>query len=111
MLEKAQKSLSVSMNNGGSMEATTAQLTDCNLALSNLIENMNVQDRKESIIDLKNGSAFRVQSDGETRENKDVKYPVEGSSIHFDLNTKDTYDFVATRGSELELNMLSYRRN
>ena len=96
ILEKAQKSLSVGMNNSGNMEAKRAQLTDCNLALSSLIENMNAQDRKESIIGLENGPAFGVQRDGETHENKDVKYQVGGSSTHFDLNTKDSYDFVAT---------------
>ncbi|KAA8525107.1 hypothetical protein F0562_007029 [Nyssa sinensis] len=40
ILEKAQKSLSLDMNCPGSLEATRVQLTNFNLALSNLMENM-----------------------------------------------------------------------
>jgi hypothetical protein len=41
ILEKAQKSLSFDMNGPSTIEATKAQLTDFNLALSSLMENMN----------------------------------------------------------------------
>lgn len=49
ILEKAQKSLSSEMCNNASLEATRAQLTDFNLALSGLMENMR-DERKEQII-------------------------------------------------------------
>jgi hypothetical protein len=118
ILEKAQKSLSQNLNDdgNGNLEATRAQLTGFNLAISSLIENLNAEDRKPCITDLKgvnirtNGSAIHIDREGQTQETKDVKHHLQGDSIHFDLNTKGTYDFVAANGSELELKMLSYRR-
>jgi hypothetical protein len=77
---------------------------------------LNAEDRKPCITDLKgvnirtNGSAIHIDREGQTQETKDVKHHLQGDSIHFDLNTKGTYDFVAANGSELELKMLSYRR-
>lgn len=116
MLNKAQKSLSLNMNSSNDLGAARSQLTDFNLALSSLIENMNAKDRKENIIDLKdinnkeNGLAIHIHTYRKTEEHKDVKHNLEEGSIHFDLNTKGSYDFVAANGSELELKMLSYRR-
>jgi hypothetical protein len=80
------------------------------------MENLNAEDRKPSITDLKginmkeNGPAMHIQREGQTQETKDVKHHLQGDSIHFDLNTKGNYDFVSANGSELELKMLSYRR-
>jgi len=118
ILEKAQKSLSQNLNEdgNGNLEVTRAQLTGFNLAISSLIENLNAEDRKPRIPDLKgvnirtNGSAIHIDREGQTQETKDVKHHLQGDSIHFDLNSKGTYDFVAANGSELELKMLSYRR-
>ncbi|KAJ6426897.1 hypothetical protein OIU84_022481 [Salix udensis] len=55
ILEKAQKSLSQNLNDDGNgdLEATRAQLTGFNLAISSLIENMNAEDRKPRVLDLK----------------------------------------------------------
>jgi hypothetical protein len=118
ILEKAQKSLSQNLNDdsNGNLKATRAHLTGFNSAVYSLMENLNAEDRKPSITDLKginmkeNGLAMHIQIEGQTQETKDVKHHLQGDSIHFDLNTKGTYDFVSANGSELELKMLSYRR-
>ncbi|KAJ6342103.1 hypothetical protein OIU77_023267 [Salix suchowensis] len=111
ILEKAQKSLSRSLNDDGNgdLEATRAQLTGFNLAISSLIENMNAEDRKPRVLDLK-GVDIKTNGSAQTLETTDAKHHLQGDSIHFDLNTKGTYDFVAANGSELDLKMLSYRR-
>ncbi|KAL9387342.1 hypothetical protein Peur_020466 [Populus x canadensis] len=118
ILEKAQKSLSQNLNDdsNGNLKATRAHLTGFNSAVYSLMENLNAEDRKPSITDLKginmkeNGPAMHIQREGQTQETKDVKHHLQGDSIHFDLNAKGTYDFVSANGSELELKMLSYRR-
>jgi hypothetical protein len=118
ILEKAQKSLSQNLNDdsNGKLKATRAHLTGFNSAVYSLMENLNAEDRKPSITDLKginmkeNGPAMHIQREGQTQETKDVKHHLQGDSTHFDLNTKGTYDFVSANGSELELKMLSYRR-
>ncbi|KAB5573807.1 hypothetical protein DKX38_001001 [Salix brachista] len=111
ILEKAQKSLSRNLNEDGNgdLEATRAQLTGFNLAISSLIENMNAEDRKPRVLDLK-GVNIKTNGSAQTLETTDAKHHLHGDSIHFDLNTKGTYDFVAANGSELDLKMLSYRR-
>ncbi|KAI9178213.1 hypothetical protein LWI28_023944 [Acer negundo] len=116
ILEKAQKSLSMDINkcNGNVDEATRVQLTNFNLALSNLMEDMNEADRKSNMLEVSkaNGSAFRNSgiSDGE-QDNKDVKLKIGGggASMHFDLNTNGSYEFIAANGIELEPTMLSYK--
>ena len=118
ILEKAQKSLSQNLNDdsNGKLKATRAHLTGFNSAVYSLMENLNAEDRKPSITDLKginmkeNGPAMHIQREGQTQETKDVKHHLQGDSIHFDLNPKGNYDFVSANGSELELKMLSYRR-
>ncbi|KAG5228625.1 hypothetical protein OIU76_018064 [Salix suchowensis] len=111
ILEKAQKSLSRSLNDDGNgdLEATRAQLTGFNLAISSLIENLNAEDRKPRVLDLK-GVDIKTNGSAQTLETTEAKHHLQGDSIHFDLNTKGTYDFVAANGSELDLKMLSYRR-
>ncbi|KAF5935951.1 hypothetical protein HYC85_027080 [Camellia sinensis] len=49
ILEKAQKSLTLDMNNNISLEATRDQLINFNLALSNLMVNMDGESRNENI--------------------------------------------------------------
>lgn len=126
ILQKAQKSLSVDSNVTGNIlneEAARDQLTTFNLAISNLVESMNEQDRKGNIIEFNgmlkkantNGSSFRVQGDcGEREGNEDNnKHKVDGGSIHFDLNTKGSYDFNSIAANGIEFGpstMLSYKR-
>ncbi|XVF52095.1 hypothetical protein PTKIN_Ptkin04bG0237400 [Pterospermum kingtungense] len=116
ILEKAQKSLTFDINScEGNVEETRAQLTNFNLALSNLLENVNEADRKPNMVqmndvfDKANCSAYQNYGVGEREENKDVKVKVEGESINFDLNTKDSYEFVAVHGNKLQSNMFSYK--
>lgn len=97
ILEKAQTNLSLDMNSSGNLEATRTQLTNFNLALSNLMENLNEEERNQNISDLgkfhgidRNASAAVYMGGGE-EEKKDVKLKVEGSSINFDLNMRGSY--------------------
>lgn len=123
ILQKAQKSLSVDSSVTGNVNAEAArdQLTTFNLAISNLMESMNEQDRKGNATEFNdmikkgnaNGSSFRVQGDcGEREGNEgDNKHKVDGGSTHFDLNTKGSYDFngIAANGIGLgPSTMLSY---
>ncbi|XWS49475.1 hypothetical protein CRYUN_Cryun12cG0006700 [Craigia yunnanensis] len=118
ILEKAQKSLSFDINScEGSVEETRAQLTNFNWALSNLLENVNEADRKSNVVQMndvsKNANCSAFQNYGvlgEREEKKDVKLKVEGDSIDFDLNTKDSYEFVAVNGNERQSHMFSYKR-
>lgn len=113
ILEKAHNSLSLDINGPGSLEAARAQLTDFNVALSNLMENMNEGERKENMNNIfkkPNSSAIQIYQEVGREENEDVKLKIEGGLIQFDLNTKGSYDFFAANGAELETKMLSYRR-
>ena len=118
ILEKAQKSLSFDINScEGNVEETRAQLTNFNLALSNLLENVNEADRKPNVVQMNdvskktNCSAFQNYGVlGVREENKDVKLKVEGDSIDFDLNTKDSYEFVAINGNDRQSHMFSCKR-
>ena len=117
ILEKAQKSLPMDINkcNGNVDEATRVQLTSFNLDLSNLMEDMNEADRKSNMLEVSkaNGSAFRNRGIGEGEQDiKDVKLKIGGgggATMHFDLNTKGSYEFIAANGIELEPTMLSYK--
>ncbi|XP_028110871.1 myb family transcription factor PHL11-like isoform X1 [Camellia sinensis] len=107
ILEKAQKSLTLDMNNTISLEATRDQLNNFNLALSNLMVNMDGESRNENISE-KNIFFIQRKSNGslclgEEQEKKDIKFKVEGSCINFDLNTRGSYDFFGANGSELEV--------
>ncbi|XP_020206390.1 myb family transcription factor PHL11 isoform X2 [Cajanus cajan] len=111
VLEKAQKSLS--LDGPGSIEASRAQLTEFNSALSHFMENMN-KDSKQNIIDVNDfyskshGSALQYQ-EVVRGENRDQKPKVEGGSIQFDLNIKGSNDLVSAGGAEMDANMISYR--
>lgn len=113
ILEKAQKSLSLDMNGPGNLEMAKAQLTDFNLALSNLMENMNEVDQKAGIIEMsgvyrkENESSFKIYQVEKREETEDSKLK---DTIHFDLNTKGGYDFVGANGLDFEPKMLSYGR-
>ncbi|CAL5436198.1 unnamed protein product [Camellia sinensis] len=107
ILEKAQKSPTLDMNSTISLEATRDSLTNFNLALSNLMANMDGESRNENIseksvlfIQRKSNGSLCL---GEEQEKKDIKLKVEGSCINFDLNTRGSYDFFGANGSELEV--------
>lgn len=111
VLEKAKRTFS--LDGPGIVEASRAQLTEFNSALSNFMENVN-KDSKENIVDMNDfynkghGSAFHYQEVGR-EENMDQKPKVEGGSIQFDLNIKGSYDLVPAGGAETEAKMLPYR--
>ncbi|WVZ11213.1 hypothetical protein V8G54_015743 [Vigna mungo] len=109
VLEKAQRTLSLD----GSLEASRAQLTEFNSALSNFMENMN-KDSKENIIEVSgfynknDGSAFHYEEVGR-EQNRNQKPKIEGGSIQFDLNIKGSNDLISSGGAEMDVNMISYR--
>ncbi|MED6144409.1 hypothetical protein PIB30_015413 [Stylosanthes scabra] len=106
VLEKAQRTLSMERS-GNNLEASRAQLTEFNSALSNFMENMNNKDSKESILDFPN-----YHEVVEREENIDKKPKIEEGSIQFGLNIKGSYDLVSASdgGSEIEAKMLSSYR-
>ncbi|KAD3641822.1 hypothetical protein R6Q59_004303 [Mikania micrantha] len=103
ILENAQKSLSLDMNSSGNLEATRAELTNFNLALSDLMQNLNGDQREANInsfnLDCKKGSATIVK--------EEIKIKTEGATgagtISFDLNTGGNYDFIGTNQDLLAL--------
>ncbi|RDX68326.1 Myb family transcription factor PHL11, partial [Mucuna pruriens] len=107
VLEKAQRNLS--LDGEGSLEASRAQLSEFNSALSNFMENMN-KDSEEKIIEVndfcskRHGSGFHYEEVG-----REQKAKVEGGSIQFDLNIKGSNDLVSAGGAEMDANMISYR--
>jgi len=113
ILEKAQKSLTLDMNCPSStLEATRAQITNVNMALSNLMENMNGGSMNGNIIEKSILTDIRTKANGTLysgEEKKDNKVKVEGNSINFDLNSRGSYDFFGASGSEFEAKTLAYR--
>lgn len=114
ILEKAQKSLSADVNSPRNLEATRAQLTDFNMALSGLMENMNQvevrnQDLGKSMLLDDNGetqnSVLQLYRGDHIRENQETKLNVEGGSILFDLNEKGNHEIYGIKGSDLDLKM------
>ena len=101
ILENAQKSLSLDMNSSGNLEATRAELTYFNLALSDLMENLNGEQREDNI------TKFSLDSKtGPPTVKEDIKIKTEGGgggSISFDLNTGGNYDFIGTNQDLLAL--------
>ncbi|KAL4570437.1 hypothetical protein LXL04_026089 [Taraxacum kok-saghyz] len=104
ILENAQKSLSLDMNSSGNLEATRAELTNFNLALSDLMDNLNGEGREENVSkfshDVKKGPTI-------THVKEEMKIKTEGGggggSISFDLNTGGNYDFIGTNQDLLAL--------
>ncbi|KAL8107695.1 myb family transcription factor PHL11 [Apium graveolens] len=112
ILEKAQTNLSLDMNSSGNLEATRVQLNSFNLALSNFMENLNEEDRNQSISELGriHGNPSSSIYMGEVAEKTDVKLKVEEGSINFDLNMRGSYDFLGTNETAMEPKPFSYRR-
>ncbi|XP_076888825.1 myb family transcription factor PHL11-like [Bidens hawaiensis] len=97
ILENAQKSLSLDMNSSGNLEATRAELTNFNLALSDLMQNLNGEQNREENILGKNGPVTVKE---------EMKIKTEGGgggTISFDLNTGGNYDFIGTNQDLLAL--------
>lgn len=119
ILDKAQKSLSVDVNSGDNPDEAKEQLTNFNMALSNLMENMDHhQDGKSNMIEMNDifqkGNAgpgfYGAEQGGGNKEGNKVKVET-SDSIHFDLNsTRRSFDFLAVNANELEPNMMSYKR-
>ncbi|KAJ0113017.1 hypothetical protein Patl1_03634 [Pistacia atlantica] len=115
ILDKAQKSLSLHDMNAsasGNAEATRVQLMSFNLALSNLMENINEPDRKGNITEINdilkkantNGSAFQIQ--GVCKREADI----DNEDVKLELNSKGRLDFVSANGIEWDGSLLSYKR-
>ncbi|XP_060207744.1 myb family transcription factor PHL11-like isoform X1 [Lycium barbarum] len=115
ILDKAQKSLSTDMNSPNAVDETRAQLTDFNLALSNLMDYMHGDNRGETVAgkrieddannDLRRSTYLR---EGEQKNNMNIK--LEESSISFDLNSRSSYDFIGMNSAALEAKPLSNGR-
>ncbi|CAI9095172.1 OLC1v1031053C1 [Oldenlandia corymbosa var. corymbosa] len=100
ILEKAQKSLTLGVNNPTNLETTKAQLSEFNLALSSFIENVNVESNPNSMMIDGNGMNRKMSESNflgvhdDHEDKKDIKLSLEGASINFDLNTRSSYDFI-----------------
>ncbi|KAF5205354.1 Myb family transcription factor apl [Thalictrum thalictroides] len=122
ILEKAQKSLSSDINCPENLEATREQITDFNLALSGLMENMtqvNEEERKGDTIGKNStvhhtkphSSAFQLyQGEEESKGRKEVQVKIERGSLLLDLNMNENYEFMGANGNELDTNMHTQRR-
>ncbi|KAM0000061.1 putative transcription factor MYB-HB-like family [Helianthus debilis subsp. tardiflorus] len=101
ILENAQKSLSLDMNSSGNLEATRAELTNFNLALSDLMQNLNSEQREENV------TKFSLDGKkGAVTVKEEMKIKTEGGgggTISFDLNTGGNYDFIGTNQDLLAL--------
>ncbi|MCL7031323.1 hypothetical protein MKW94_002854 [Papaver nudicaule] len=116
ILDKAQTNLSLDTNSTGDFDASKTKLTNFNLALSGLMDNMVEQENQEVHVEQHNltsnsnalllndiemsrnhNSTFQLYREGDHEEinKKDqrVKIKVEGGSLHFDLNINGNYEF------------------
>ncbi|XP_037491704.1 myb family transcription factor PHL11 [Jatropha curcas] len=101
ILDKAQKSLSLDIKSSDNPD----------LALSNLIQNINAENKKEDNVNDFTNFYSKATSSSLHIKREEIKYSnhkAEGLT-YLDLNTMDNCDFVAVNTSELlKLNMLSY---
>ncbi|XP_009769428.1 myb family transcription factor PHL11 isoform X1 [Nicotiana sylvestris] len=109
ILSKAQKSIPVNMNSPSAVEATRAQLTDLDLPLSNLMNYTNRQNRNDNII------GKTTHDDNIKEELQRSNYIVEeeqksNMNLNFDLNSRNSYDFVGANAAVLEAKALSHGR-
>ncbi|RZC73984.1 hypothetical protein C5167_049460 [Papaver somniferum] len=128
ILDKAQTNLSLDTNSTRNFDATKTQLTNFNLALSGLMDNMVEQENQQVIAEQHNltsnsdalllndteisrnqNSGFQLYREGDQEEinkkDQQVKIKVEGGSLHFDLNINGNYEFFRAKGNELDLKM------
>lgn len=103
ILENAQKSLSLDMNSSGNLEATRAELSSFNLALSDLMDNLNGERREDNVSKF----SHDVKKGPTSVKEAEMKIKTEGGggggSISFDLNTGCNYDFIGTNPDLLAL--------
>ncbi|XP_009769431.1 myb family transcription factor PHL11 isoform X3 [Nicotiana sylvestris] len=91
------------------VEATRAQLTDLDLPLSNLMNYTNRQNRNDNII------GKTTHDDNIKEELQRSNYIVEeeqksNMNLNFDLNSRNSYDFVGANAAVLEAKALSHGR-
>lgn len=105
ILEKAERSLSFEANNTGSLETTREQLTDFNLTLSGLMENVNqvCEEKRKDSAGIKHYDIDNAENKSEDAT-KFALHPL-------DLNMNENYDLFGERaGNELDLGMHLQRR-
>lgn len=116
ILEKAQKSISLSTENTENIEVSRTQLTDFNLAVSDFMGNSNQPyEGKGELISRVNhkrtyNSAFQPCHEEQERHG-DIDFSGSRDSLFFDLKVKGTFDLSnRRRGNELDLMMALQRR-
>ncbi|OIT22338.1 myb family transcription factor phl11 [Nicotiana attenuata] len=115
IMDKAQKSLSTDMNSPSAVEATRAQLTNFNLAVSTLMDCMHGDNRDETVAgkrahDDTNKALPMSTYLNEEEQKNNMKIKLEEASISFDLNSRSSYDFIGMNSATLEAKPLSNGR-
>ncbi|KAJ9549744.1 hypothetical protein OSB04_022287 [Centaurea solstitialis] len=100
-IRKCPKKPSLDMNSTGNLEATRAELTNFNLALSDLMDNLGGGERREE--NGKKGGNMAVKEDVKIKREGGGGGGGGGGSISFDLNTGGNYDFIGTNPDLLAL--------
>nr|AAP45156.2 Calcium-dependent protein kinase substrate protein, putative [Solanum bulbocastanum]AAP45171.2 Calcium-dependent protein kinase substrate protein, putative [Solanum bulbocastanum] len=115
ILDKAQKSLSTDMNSPSAVDETRAQLTDFNIALSNLMDYMHGHNGDETSAgertqDDTNKDLQRSTYLTEGEQKKIMNIKLEETSVSFDLNSRSSYDFIGMSSAALEAKHFSNGR-
>ncbi|KAK4728233.1 hypothetical protein AABB24_034568 [Solanum stoloniferum] len=115
ILDKAQKSLSTDMNSPSAVDETRAQLTDFNIALSNLMDYMHGHNGDETSAgkrtqDDTNKDLQRSTYLTEGEQKKIMNIKLEETSVSFDLNSRSSYDFIGMSSAALEAKQFSNGR-
>lgn len=115
VLDKAQKSLSTDMNSPSAVEETRAQLTDFNMALSNLVDYMHGPNGDETLAGRrtqddtsKDLQTSTYLTEGEQKKIMNIK--LEETSVSFDLTSRSSYDFIGMNSVALEAKSFSNGR-
>ncbi|KAG5592467.1 hypothetical protein H5410_042981 [Solanum commersonii] len=115
ILDKAQKSLSADMNSPSAVDETRAQLTDFNIALSNLMDYVHGHNGDETSAgkrtqDDTNKDLQRSTYLTEEEQKKIMNIKLEETSVNFDLNSRSSYDFIGMNSAALEAKQFSNGR-
>uniref|UniRef100_A0A6V7QXQ2 HTH myb-type domain-containing protein n=1 Tax=Ananas comosus var. bracteatus TaxID=296719 RepID=A0A6V7QXQ2_ANACO len=107
ILEKAHRSLPLDVNGTRDFEAASAQLTDFNLALSGLMDNVDqVCEQKspepgkamtQDSIERSNNNASTLLRRNREEEVRDMKVNLNAGSVILDLNIRGGYEFLGGR--------------
>ncbi|XP_020094706.1 myb family transcription factor PHL11-like isoform X2 [Ananas comosus] len=107
ILEKAHRSLPLDVNGTRDFEAASAQLTDFNLALSGLMDNVNQVCEEKSpepgkamtqdSIERSNNNASTLLRRNREEEVRDMKVNLNAGSVILDLNIRGGYEFLGGR--------------